>query len=72
MLNGFHPEIYKRDFCMFGKMTSKLPSSAKFCYSTHLCVPRFSKTCLSSVSQTFSIHFKPSLEPLENDFPALL
>lgn len=28
----------KKDFYSFRKMTSKLPSSAKFYYSTHLCV----------------------------------
>ena len=60
------PRDVKRDFCMLRKITSKFPASAKFCCFAHLCVPCSSKTCLPSASQTFSIHFKPSLVPLEN------
>lgn len=72
MLNAFMQRCYKKDFCMLRKMTSKLPSSAKFCYSTHSCVSYPSKTYLPSVSQTFSIPFKPSCMLFENGLPTSL
>lgn len=47
----------KKDFYSFRKMTSKLPSSAKFYYSTHLCVPRSYR----HINSMYPTHFLFSL-----------